>query len=259
MPAGMSDTQLFDYLVAEYNHPFVGWDFSHLNSRRVAIRPNPLWDYTDVVVSSMQQSEVVLDMGTGGGERYAEFLSRISHPVHAHATEGYKPNVALARRTLEPYGVTVHEVHDDHLPFEDDFFDLIMDRHSSYDPYEVLRVLKPDHRFIVMQVGDRTNRELHELLGHEQAPQAHQWNLAYAVNELAQAGWRILEGKEEIFPTRYYDVGAIVMYLKGIPWEIPDFSVEKYFQKLVEVDRVIQQDGYVDVSFHQFFMIAQKS
>ncbi len=36
-----------------------------------------------------------------------------------------------------------------------------------------------------------------------------------------------------------YDVGAIVYYLKAVPWEIPDFSVEKYFDKLQEIHKLI--------------------
>jgi len=52
--------------------------------------------------------------------------------------------------------------------------------------------------------------------------------------------------------------GAIVYYLKAIPWEAPGFSVEKYFDKLVAIHHLIQREGYVDVPFHMFFIIARK-
>ncbi len=55
-----------------------------------------------------------------------------------------------------------------------------------------------------------------------------------------------------------YDVGAIVYYLKAVPWEILDFSVEKYFDKLQEIHKLIHSSKYVDVLFHQFFIVAQK-
>lgn len=210
----------------------------------------------------------MLDMGTGGGEKLVSFAAQQLLPEHTSATEGYAPNVAVARQRLAPLGVTVYEVNDDHhLPFADNSFDLIINRHASYDPREVSRILKPDCLFITQQVGDQTNRRLHELLEREKpggyvyagAPQKHAWNLTFAVQQLEHAGWRVLSQQEEFFPTRYYDVGAIVYYLKAIPWEIPDFSVEKYFDRLVEVHHLIQREGYVEVPFHQFFIVAQKA
>lgn len=41
-------------------------------------------------------------------------------------------------------------------------------------------------------------------------------------------------------------------------WDMPYFSVEKYFDKLVEIDELIERDGFVDVLFQQFFVVARK-
>ena len=261
----MTNNEFYTYLVSEYNQPFSGWDFAYLEDRRVDVEAHATWDYTATVLAAMRDAESMLDMGTGGGERLAAFAALQSLPPRTCATEGYAPNVPVARQRLAPLGVTVYAVDDDHhLPFADEQFDLIINRHASYAPREVRRILKSGQRFITQQVGDQTNRRLHELLDY--APKAtfypgveqkHNWNLDYAVHELQDAGWRIVEQQEDVYPTRYYDVGAIVYYLKAISWEIPDFSVEKYFDKLLEVDRLIKRDGYVDVLFHQFFIVAQ--
>lgn len=263
--AKISDKAFFDYLVHEYNQPFNGWDFSYLQGRRTAVHTEKTWDYTDTVVTAMKQGYALLDMHTGGGEQLAQLLTL--QPVSkVSATEGYAPNVLTARQHLEPLGVTVYEIHDESLPFESDSLDLIINRHGSYDPYEVQRVLKTDHLFITQQVGDQTNLRLHELLGSTKkqnyfypgAEQQHTWNMDTALRGLKEVGWQILEHKETFFPTRFHDVGAIVYYLKAIPWEIPDFSVETYFDKLVEIHRIIRQNGFVDVLFHTFFIVARK-
>jgi len=262
----MTGKEFYDYLVSEYNQPFSGWDFSYLKDRQVDVTAHALWDYTATVLAAMREAVSMLDMGTGGGERLASFAALQSLPASTCATEGYAPNVPVARQRLAPLGVTVCAIDDDdHLPFADEQFDLIINRHASYAPGEVLRILKPGQRFITQQVGDQTNRRLHELLDYAPkatfypgAEQKHAWNLDYAVHELQEAGWRIIERQEELYPTRYYDVGAIVYYLKAIPWEIPEFSVAKYFDKLLEVDRLIKCEGYVDVLFHRFFIVARK-
>ena len=268
MSYGTNDKAFFDYLVSEYNRPFSGWDLSYLKGRRVeGIGHKHQWDYTATVLATMKQAHSMLDMGTGGGERLASFAAQQPLPEHTYATEGYAPNVIVSRQRLSPFGVTVYEVGDDNqLPFEDNTFDLIINRHASYDPHEVWRVLKSGCQFITQQVGDQTNLRLHELLDtkpegffYASAPQKHAWNLEYAVQGLEGVGWRILRQQEEFYSTRYYDVGAIVYYLKAIPWTIPDFSVEKYFDRLVEIHHLIQREGFVDVPFHQFFVVAQQA
>ena len=87
--------------------------------------------------------ESLLDMGTGGGE----FLSLLQPlPPNTYATEGYAPNVPIAKERLESLGVKVYAIIDDdenaNLPFEDNQFDLIINKHESYTPNEIFRILK---------------------------------------------------------------------------------------------------------------------
>ena len=82
--------------------------------------------------------------------------------------------------------------------------------------------------------------------------------LILAVTNLEAADFQIVKQLEDIYPQRFYDVGAIVYQLKAIPWQIPDFSVEKYFDQLKTVHEKIQRDGYVDVLEHRFFIVAEK-
>ena len=250
------EQELFDYLTAEYNHPFEGWNFSYLNERMTFIRTNPGWDYTHIVTTAMKQAHSLLDMHTGGGEVLSDLLAL--QPVsEAYATELYPPNIVAARQRLTPLGVTVYTDHDQCLPFSDHALDLIINRHGSYDPAEVRRILKPGHLFITQQVGDQTNRRLHELLGREKLL-PHAWNMDYAAREMEATGWHIIECKEEFSITRFHDVGAIVYYLKLVPWEVPDFSIEKYWHQLVEIHHQCQLEGHVDIPFHSFLLIAKK-
>ncbi len=261
MATSSSTDPFFNELIAEYNHPFEGWDFSYLEGRRVDIHPQQGWDYTQIVTAAMKDAQSMLDMRTGGGERLAEYLS-IQPVPEVYATEGYAPNVIASRERLDPLSVTVFAVQDDHIPLPDASLDLVINRHGSYDANEVRRVLKPGKYYIIQQVGDQTNRRLQELLGyvpeHTEADGETVWNLTQAVHELKAGGWRIQDQLEEFYPTRYYDVGAIVYYLKAVPWTIPGFTVDRFFDKLVEIRDLIAREGYLDVLFHQFLLVAQR-
>ena len=56
----------------------------------------------------------------------------------------------------------------------------------------------------------------------------------------------------------FYDVGAIVYYLKIVPWQINDFSLEKYLPRLEALHEQIQRDGSVAVHSHYFFIVTRK-
>lgn len=250
----MNDNELYKYLVAEYNHQFSGWDFSYLDGRRVTIGHISSWNYMATVRAAMARVQSLLDMDTGGGERLAALQPL---PVETCATEAYAPNIPVARQRLEPLGVKVYKITDNkRLPFADNQFELIINRHGYYYEPEIKRILKPGHQIITQQVGGKTMEQLNSVFG---VPYTYaDWSLEKAVSQLQAVGLQIIEQREEFLVERFYDVGAIAYYLKIVPWQVPGFSVEKYFDKLVTLHEMIQANSYFEDHFHQFFIIAQK-
>lgn len=239
----------------EINVPFEGWNFSRLTETG-RMQEAPLsWNYASVVLQRMRGIQALLDMGTGGGE----LLSKLQPlPSKTFATEGYLPNVEVARANLEPLGVHVISLDgDDELPLPDQSMDLIINRHESYLPSEVYRLLKPEGIFITQQVGGKDNHKLNHLLGAPVPTDYLHWDLTFATNQLKEAGFSILEQKEEEAFTRFYDVGAIIYYLKAIEWQIHDFTIERYADQLVSLHYDLQNAGYVDIPTHRFIIVAQ--
>ena len=253
----MKDEDLFKFLISEAEHPFSGWDFSYIWGR--VINAPLTWSYLSKILPLIRGVKSLLDMGTGGGE----FLSSLEPlPKHTCATEGYEPNVDIAKNKLGPLGVkVVYCKNDEKLPFNDEEFELVINRHESYSPNEVFRVLKPEGLFITQQVGDKNDSKLRLILtGKEKLEDHIEWNLDYAVKELEMVGFHTLDNIEDITLTRIFDVGAIVFYLKAIPWELPGFSVEKYYDKLMKIHKQIADKGYLDLdsNCHRFLIKAKK-
>lgn len=249
--------ELFDFLIAEAEAHFSGWDFSYIADREAQA---PLrWSYVSEALLRVRKSKAVLDMDTGGGEMFSYFAP---FPPVAYATEAYAPNIPIARKCLEPLGVDVIPLKEEQprqLPFEAGTFDLVLNRHGYYWEPELYRILQPGGSFITQQVGDRNDIGIRELLGAPGAGANIEWaDLAEAAANLKAAGFRIIKQLEDIYPQRFYDIGAIVYQLKAVPWQIPNFSVERYFEQLKSIHEKIRQDGYVDVLEHRFFIIAEK-
>ncbi|MDZ5609236.1 class I SAM-dependent methyltransferase [Bacillus pseudomycoides] len=251
----MKNDKLFLALLENANKSFSGWDFSFITETDRMKSQLLSWSYGSMAFSLIQNTTSVLDMGTGGGE----FLSLLRpFPTTIYATEGYTPNIPIAKKKLEPLGVTVVEVTDDNaLPFDNRQFDLILNQHESYSASEVKRILSPNGIFLTQQVGGLDCAEINETLGVPLNPEFTNWKLEAALNELEQHGFKVLKYKEEFPVQRFYDIGAFVYYLKAIPWQVPNFQTETYVNELYKIHQLILQKGYFDVKQHRFIMKAQ--
>lgn len=252
----IQNLKLFERLIAEaLAQDFSGWDFSCLDGRwEEAELP---WDYRKVVFGCSRSVQSLLDMGTGGGEMLATLAPL---PPQALATEGYPPNVPVARARLAPLGCRVVAVDgdEDDLPFEAETFDLVINRHESYFPLEVRRILKPRASFITQQVGGRHTIRLNEWLQETVYYEYADWDLEKAVRQLEEVGFQILDTREAFPCKKFFDIGAVVFYLKVIAWQIEDFSVERYYDRLAALHNEIQEHGSFEASSHYFYIEARK-
>lgn len=248
------DQQLYNSLIGAWNKHFSGWDFSFIEKRVVL---DPLsWDYQTIVESHLQKTRILLDMGTGGGELLSE-LNPL--PEVTYATEAYPPNYLIALKRLEPLGVKLFKIEEDgKLPFKDNNFDLIINRHEFYLPTEVFRVLNQEGFFITQQVGGDNDNDINRFLGAEVDPQYDHWMVNDAATNLENVGFKILTQKEEFPIEHFYDVEALVYFLKAIPWQVKNFSVDRYFEKLKDISEIIKKQGSFDVANHRFLIVAQK-
>ncbi len=245
----------FEYLVAEgMAAGFAGWDFHWLEGRM--LQEDPPWDYAHLVKSHFPGIHSLLDMGTGGGE----LLSSLTPlPPDTHATEAYPPNQPIARQRLAPLGVTVHDIiEDETLPFEDSRFDLVINRHESFDPAELHRVLKPRGTFITQQVGGLDNLELNQVLEDQLTFPYITWGLAEALTGLYEADFTVSRTEKAALKSTFFDIGAVVYYLKAIPWQVVGFDPLTHRDGLVRIHNIIERQGSFAATAHRFLVVAQK-
>lgn len=247
----------FEELVAEGESvPVEGWDFSWFAGR--ATEQRPTWGYAGLIGARMAGAGRVLDLQTGGGEVLAG-AAAVGKPATLVATEGWPPNAALAREWLEPLGGTVVEVAEsDRLPFADGSFDLVVSRHPVTTDYvEVARVLAPGGAYLSQQVGEGSVRELYEFMmgpqkhGTSREPSRHR-------QQATDAGLRVVELRDESLRMEFFDLAAVIVFLRKVIWIVPGFTVDAYRGRLRALHELIERDGPFVAHSRRFLIEARR-
>lgn len=243
----------------EQSRPVAGWNFNHLRDRMT--EDEPPWDFDAICRHALERADHVLDMGTGGGEQLLSFGDVL--PTDTVATEGWPPNVPVAREALAKHGIPV-EMYDPEsadaaerrMPFDDGRFDLVVNRHEAFVAEEIARVLVPGGLFVTQQVAGDDAHELHELFGGEASYPAHLYD--ELLDQVRSAGLDVSEAGEWTGVYRFQDVTALVAYLNLVPWDAPDdFTIDRYADDLLVLHRD-HQGREITLSKRRFWLRAHR-
>ena len=251
----MDQDELIKNWKLEEQEPFTGWDFSHLDGRM--LEEQAPWSYSTRAAELMHKSSSLLDMGTGGGERLLKLKER--WPAKVVVTEDYPPNFKLATERLSPFGVSVLDVpltDYDSMPFEEGEFDLVLNRHSGLNTAEVARILTPGGTFLTQQIHGLWVDDL--IAAFHARPQWPDSTPEKYVPRLQAAGLKIVDLQEWSGKLAFTDVGAIVYYLKAVPWLVQGFSVESHSKYLLQLQKRLDTGEGLIFTARKYLIEAEK-
>jgi hypothetical protein len=251
----MNQEKLRETWKYEEQQPFVGWDFSYLDGRMLEEQPE--WSYSARAAELMKQSLSVVDLDTGGGER---FLKLHEHwPPKVIVTEHYPPNFKLATERLSAFGAKVMDVQLSDfglMPFADAEFDLVLNRHAAFNPDEVARVLASGGTFLTQQVHGLWAIDL--LAAFDAKTQWPDATPEKYLPRLKTAGLEIVNHEDWSGGLAFTDVGAIVYYLKAVPWLVPGFSVESHLKYLLNLQNQLEHNRLLTFTARKYIIEARK-
>jgi ubiquinone/menaquinone biosynthesis C-methylase UbiE len=232
-----------------------GWDFSRMETTR---DPVP-WDFKAVVENFLRPTDVVLDVGTGGGER---LLGMADHFASAVGIDPDPDMIRVARRnTAGVSNVRFLRASAEHLaPLDDAAFDVVLTRHAPVSVMELNRVTKAGGIFICQGVGARNMNNIRKAFdtGSEEL-----YLNAYAslLHDLSAAGWHLVA--EAQYDVRYWvkDVPSLVFWFKAIAGanEVPaDFDVATHHDVVNTLIREYGSHRGLTTNEHRTLVIARK-
>ncbi|MBM7542577.1 methyltransferase domain-containing protein [Amphibacillus cookii] len=231
---------------------FEGWDFSLIKDDWE--NENLPWDYARIINKYLSSDLELLDMGTGGGE----FLLSLNHPYEkTSVTEGWQPNIEFLKGKLVPLGINLASINDDDIiDYDDNSFDIIINRHESFNVNEVKRVLRPNGVFITQQVGGENGNRLSNMLIPEFQPRYRTLNLRNTQRDLEESDFEIKFANEYFPYQKFFNMEALIYYAKVIEWEFPAFNVKDNFEQLLNAYKELTLNGYVLNYEHRFIIVA---
>jgi SAM-dependent methyltransferase len=211
--------------------PRRGWDFSRLRDDR---DPVP-WEYDEVVRRFVRPDDRVLDVGTGGGERFLALAPSFASGIGVDpdpdmiATARENTPAALAEK------VAFTEGRAEALPVLDTSCDVVLNRHAAVDVAEVVRVLRPGGCFITQQVGAQNTFNITTLFGCGPGMGGQHIAPAQEIPDLADAfqqrGCAIVSYATYNVPYYFQDAASLLFWMQavGVP---PHFDIEQNWQSV---------------------------
>ncbi len=252
-------TRSFDELVGEAEQaPVAGWDFGWLAGRAVEERPS--WRYFDLVSARAATVTSLLDVQTGAGRMIADLPVL---PALTAATEGYGPNVPVAAGRLRARGAHLLWTDESRpaLPLTGETFELVVSRHpvdTWWD--EIARVLRTGGSYLSQQVGPGSVADLTEYLMGPRPPDERPNKRDPEVTRRAAeaAGLVVTDLRCQRPRTAFFDIGAVVFFLRLVVWIVPGFTVARYRDRLLALHRQIERDGAFETTASRFLIEARK-
>jgi hypothetical protein len=179
-----------------------GWNFSAMTAVR---QPVP-WEYGQVVARYLRSSDEVLDVGTGGGERFGELAGQFARGLGVDID----PEMVLLASRSCTAGNLRFAVDSARLEGVAATFDVIMNRHAEVDLHAVRNHLKPGGYFITQQVGERNMACVRAAAGQPAGP------APIRAADFAAHGLRLIAFAEYDVEYVVSDIESLVFWLSAL-------------------------------------------
>lgn len=232
-----------------------GWDFSRMSVERAPVT----WEYLDVVSAFLRPTDVVLDIGTGGGERLLSLADKYLRAV------GVDPDPDMVRVAREN---AARHTNVQFLPgsaerldlLDDGAFDVVLTRHAPTFAPELDRMTKAGGVFICQGVGSRNMANIRQAFNAGSTAH-HEDDHQSLVSELTTRGWRVVA--EGYYDVRYWvrDLPSLIFWFQALAGtnEVPeDFNIATHHGVINTLIRQFGSSRGLETNEHRTLVIAQK-
>ncbi|WP_338786909.1 class I SAM-dependent methyltransferase [Metabacillus sp. FJAT-53654] len=232
-----------------------GWDFSKVKSISEGVK----WDFYTEVTKRCKNTDVLLDIGTGGGENILKIAGSLLFLVGIDLSNGMMETALSNLRKSNLLNVRFCQMSSDDLQFPTGFFDVISCCHAPFYSIEVAKVLRSGGLFLTQQVSEADKLNVKEAFGRGQSFGEIDGALKEKyIRELIEVGFSDVKSFDYDAMDYYQRPEDLIFLLKHTPI-IPNFGQEKKdFEILNDFIKNNQTEKGIRTNSKRFLIIAKK-
>ncbi|AUM64512.1 SAM-dependent methyltransferase [Brevibacillus laterosporus] len=247
------NTDYYKYLYDKVGEE-IGWDFSSL---KISVE-GKTWSFYDEVIKVSKKNDIVLDIGTGGGERVLKIAPHVMLLVGIDESNNM---IKVAQANLNKSGlenVEFIQMNACNLKFPNRYFDIVSCRHSHFDAQKVANLLVDGGIFLTQQVSENDKLNIKEAFGKGQNFETKDGTLKEKyVKELQGSGFTKIEVFEYDAEEFYGTPDDLIFLLKHTPI-VPRFGCEEHdFEILKQFIFNNSTDRGIKTNSKRFMIIAK--
>lgn len=199
----------------------IGWDFSKIKYQLVDISS---FKYFDEINNQITHRSILLDIGTGGGEKLTNLIS--DKCLLKVGTDFSAEMIKVANNNNKNCKIRFFEMNSESINFPNNFFDIICARHTPFDSKEIFRLLNNNGIFFSEQIDEDDCKSLKEIFKRGQGYN----NKVKLINKIKEEVEQQTFKKVEFFEIKqqeYYNTEEDLLFLLRNTPIIPNFGEEK--------------------------------
>jgi ubiquinone/menaquinone biosynthesis C-methylase UbiE len=232
-----------------------GWDFSKVKSLSEGVK----WNFYDEVIQSCKKTDILLDIGTGGGEALLSIADSALLLIGIDLSTGMIETALNNLKQSNKPNIRFLQMDAEKLNFPDNFFNVVSCRHSGFSAKEIAKVLVNDGVFLTQQVSENDKLNLKEAFGRGQALGTKKGLLkTQYITDLSEAGFTDIQSFE-FNATDYYETAEDLLFLLKHTPIVPNFGQsETDFEILQQFIMNNQTERGIRTNSERFMIIARK-
>jgi hypothetical protein len=235
-----------------------GADMAYLLNR---VEEDPTeWDETRLLQQYVPKDSLIFDMNSGKTGNLLEKDPKLVDTFGERTETDYIWHDVYFGAPLDEIPVETPEEfapeEDEEMPGRDSV-DVVLNKGIAVSPKKVFEVLKPYGVYMVELAGSKNHAVLAEKLTGKPRPDGIN-SLAEAVSAHEASRFTPLYQKECFTKVKFFDMEALIFYLKTMVEDFPPFSVKESEEVLANLYSEILQYGSITSTRHRMMMVFKK-
>lgn len=220
----------------EFYEKVKNWDFSMINYSKECLTN---WDLYKLLNLYSNSESKILDLGTGGGEKVLKYFPECQEIV---ATDFSKEMINTANNNLKECGrknIIFRQMDNLNMDTPDDYFDIVVARHTPIDAKQIYKTLKPEGRLLLRGVDKLDCWSLKLLFGRGQGYNDEKPISVIDYENILSAGFKSIE----LVPIHVREYYKTKEDLKALLLKTPiinDFSNKEFDEE--KIDKYISEN-----------------